>query len=343
MEKEKVMLPKFNVETYLKDGDAVVAKLKEVEAVADKVHDKGYENIFLLGMGGTYDELEPIQYIINKYSEVEVHLANAAELNVLGNKRLKKGSVVITASASGDTKEIVEAVERIVKEGIEVVAFTKPETPLGKLATTIITAPVTTGQCEYSYLMFDVLALRLLNRRNEFPKYDAFIAQTKNIFHDLVDIREKFDAKADEIAKAYALEPYSIFVGSGALWGETVLFSMCILEEMQWVRTRAVSSPDFFHGTLELVDKDVPVFLFKGEDECRKLDNRVEAFAKKFTDKLVVIDTAEYAIDGLDPEFRMIVSPMILTALVTERLASYYETYTKHNLAYRRYYRQFEY
>ena len=34
---------------------------------------------------------------------------------------------------------------------------------------------------------------------------------------------------------------------------------------------------------------------------------------------------------------------MILTALVTERLASYYETYTKHNLAYRRYYRQFEY
>ena len=30
MEKEKVMLPKFNVETYLKDGDAVVAKLKEV-------------------------------------------------------------------------------------------------------------------------------------------------------------------------------------------------------------------------------------------------------------------------------------------------------------------------
>ena len=343
MEKEKVVLPKFNVETYLKDGDAVIDKLKDVEAAANKIHDKGYENIFLLGMGGTYDELEPIQYIMNKYSEVEVHLSNAAELNVLGYKRLNKKSIVITASASGDTKEIVEAVEWIVKEGIDVMAFTKPETPLGKLATMIVTAPVTTGQCEYSYLMFDVLALRLLNRRGEFPKYDDFVAQTKNIFHDLVGIREKFDERADEIAKQYALAPYSIFVGSGALWGETVLFSMCILEEMQWVRTRAVSSPDFFHGTLELVEKDVPVFLFKGEDECRKLDNRVEAFAKRFTDNLVVVDTAEYAIDGLDPEFRFIVSPMILTALVTERLASYYETYTKHNLAYRRYYRQFEY
>ena len=59
---------------------------------------------------------------------------------------------------------------------------------------------------------------------------------------------------------------------------------------------------------------------FKGEDECRKLDNRVEAFAKRFTDNLVVVDTAEYAIDGLDPEFRFIVSPMILTALVTDCL-----------------------
>ncbi len=61
-------------------------------------------------------------------------------------------------------------------------AFTKPETPLGKLATMIVTAPVTTGQCEYSYLMFDVLALRLLNRRGEFPKYDDVCGSNKKYF-----------------------------------------------------------------------------------------------------------------------------------------------------------------
>ena len=302
MEKEKVVLPKFNVETYLKDGDAVIDKLKDVEAAANKIHDKGYENIFLLGMGGTYDELEPIQYIMNKYSEVEVHLSNAAELNVLGNKRLNKKSIVITASASGDTKEIVEAVEWIVKEGIDVMAFTKPETPLGKLATMIVTAPVTTGQCEYSYLMFDVLALRLLNRRGEFPKYDDFVAQTKNIFHDLVGIREKFDERADEIAKQYALAPYSIFVGSGALWGETVLFSMCILEEMQWVRTRAVSSPDFFHGTLELVEKDVITLKQMVEKMClnpaKILGLDRGTLQKGHPADVIIVDTEqEYAID----------------------------------------------
>ena len=76
MEKEKVVLPKFNVETYLKDGDAVIDKLKDVEAAANKIHDKGYENIFLLGMGGTYDELEPIQYIMNNSKRIRRYERN---------------------------------------------------------------------------------------------------------------------------------------------------------------------------------------------------------------------------------------------------------------------------
>ena len=40
------------------------------------------------------------------------------------------------------------------------------------------------------------------------------------------------------------------------LWGETILYSMCILEEMQWKRTRSITSHDFFHGTLEMCIRD---------------------------------------------------------------------------------------
>ena len=162
----------------------------------------------------------------------------------------------------------------------------------------------------------------------------------------LVDIRKSFEPRAEELAKKYALAPYTMFIGSGALWGETILFSMCILEEMQWKRTRYITSADFFHGTLELVEPGVPVFLFMGEDENRKLDERVRAFLTRGvtgdTD-INIIDTAEFAIPGLDDEFRVIVSPWILTVLVTDRLARYYETVTKHNLKYRRYYHQFDY
>ena len=342
-ELEKVQLLNFDIDQYLKDGDATVAACAQAKAVADEIHEQGYENIFLLGIGGTYDELDMVRYFMKKYSEVEVHLVNAAELNVMGDNRLKKDSVVVTASASGDTKEIVKAVENITAQGIRVVAFTREDTPLGKLATTVISAPVATGRCDFTYLLFQAFALRLLNLRGDFDRYDDYMAQTKNLFQDLVDIRIKFEPKAEQIAKQFAEEPYTIFIASGALWGENVLFSMCVLEEMQWIRTRAVTSAEFFHGTLELVEPGVPVIITKGEDECRELDNRAEVFCKQYTDKLAVIDTAEYAVSGLDDEFRPLVCPMIAAATLHERLSKHYERITKHNLAYRRYYRQFAY
>ena len=113
--------------------------------------------------------------------------------------------------------------------------------------------------------------LRLLNRRGCFPKFDLFIEQTKDVWKDMLDIRKRFEPRAEELARKYALADYTMFIGSGALWGETILYSMCLLEEMQWKRIRHITSHDFFHGTLELLEPGVPVFLFMGEDECRAL------------------------------------------------------------------------
>jgi fructoselysine-6-phosphate deglycase len=277
------------------------------------------------------------------YTDLPIYLENAAELCVKKDKRyLTKDSLVITASASGDTKEILEAVRMCREMGIEVAGFSKSnETPLGKELDYLIANPC--GDCEDSYLMFFLLGLRLLYNRGEFPDYVRFADQMANLHTNLIRIREEFEPRAAEIARNYAKEPYNIFVGSGTLWGETYLFSMCILEEMQWVRTKSVTSAEFFHGTLELVEKDVPVFLFKGEDEYRVLDDRVERFCEKITDKLVVIDIKDYRLEGIDDDFRVICSPMILTALVTERLAAHYELNTGHSLKFRRYYRQFDY
>ena len=59
---EKVVLPKFDGEKYLSEGDKIYAQRAEVEAVADKVWNDGFKNIILLGIGGTEFELGPIAY-----------------------------------------------------------------------------------------------------------------------------------------------------------------------------------------------------------------------------------------------------------------------------------------
>ena len=333
----------FDVKKYIEEGKTTYSKRKDIEALADKVTARGYNNIVIIGIGGTWAEWHPVVHVMKHYTDLPIYLENAAELCIKKDKRyLTKDSLVITVSASGDTKEILAAVKMCKEMGIEVAGFTKNnETPLAKELDYIIANPC--GDCEDSYMMFFMLGLRLLYNRGEFPNCEKFADQMGVLHENLLRIREEFEPRAAEIARAYAKEPYNIFVGSGTLWGETYLFSMCILEEMQWVRTKSVTSADFFHGTLELVDKDVPVFLFKGEDEYRELDNRVERFCQKITDKLIVIDTKDYDLKGIDEEFRVICSPMILTALVTERLAAHYELNTGHSLDFRRYYRQFDY
>ena len=74
-----------------------------------------------------------------------------------------------------------------------------------------------------------------------------------------------------------------------------------------------------------------------------KIGDGAFRFCEKLTDKLVVIDTKDYDLPGIDDEFRVICSPMILTSLVTDRLAAHYELNTGHSLEFRRYYRQFDY
>lgn len=333
----------FDVKKYLEDGETAYGQRKNIEILADKLTKRGFTNIVVIGIGGTWAEWLPVVQVMKQYTELPIYLENAAELCVRRDKsNLTKNSLVITASASGDTKEILAAVKMCKKMGIEVAGFSKNhETLLAKELDYLIANPC--GDCEDSYLMFYLLGLRLLYNRGEFPDYIKFANQMANLHKNLIRIREEFEPRAAEIAKAYAKEPYTIFIGSGKLWGETFLFSMCILEEMQWIRTKSVTSADFFHGTLELVDKDVPVFLFKGEDEYRELDERVERFCEKLTDKFCMIDTKDYKLEGIDDSFRVICSPMILTALVTERLAAHYELNTGHSLKFRRYYRQFDY
>ena len=55
------------------------------------------------------------------------------------------------------------------------------------------------------------------------------------------------------------------------MWGPTYSYAMCIMEEMQWMRTKSVTAGDFFHGTLEVIERDDTVLLFFGEDETLKL------------------------------------------------------------------------
>ena len=70
--------------------------------------------------------------------------------------------------------------------------------------------------------------------------------------------------------------------------------------------------------------------------------DRVEAFARRYTDKVTVLDAAVFELPGVSPETRSLVSPVLL-ATVLERLSAHLEVVRDHPLTTRRYYKKVAY
>lgn len=185
---------------------------------------------------------------------------------------------------------------------------------------------------------------KYMYNRGEFADYPQFADELKNLGNLLVSVQKA----ADEKGKAYAAmfadkdKEYQIWTGSGMTWGHTYSMAMCVLEECQWLRTKSVNSAEFFHGTIEMVEKGVLVCVGMGEGPTRPLDERVIHFVQKHTDQLFVFDTKDYEFPGISDKFRWLLSPVMLWAIY-ERAYTNLADVRKHTLDIRRYYRRLEY
>ena len=81
--------------------------------------------------------------------------------------------------------------------------------------------------------------------------------------------------------------------------------------------------------------------LVSGARRCVK-ETGVKAFAARHTKKLTCFDTKEYALPGISDEFRPLLSPVVMAA-VLQRISKNIEVITDHSLDIRRYYRKESY
>ncbi|MEG0094051.1 MAG: SIS domain-containing protein [Erysipelotrichaceae bacterium] len=334
---------KFNEQRYLDDAELIRHSRKIAEEIAETVHNQGYSNIFFTAVGGSLAPMMAIKEIAKQLTTIPVFLEQAGELIALGNKNLNSDSLVITLSKSGDTIESVKMAEWCKDNKIRVICCTKDKaSPLGQSSNYFIPMLHHDG-VEYEYILLYWLFMKLLNLAGDFDKYQEFAEQLGKLPEDLVNVKKQFDSTADILAKQHFQAPIQYWIGGSEMWGETYLFSMCILEEMQWIKTKSVTSSEFFHGTLELIEKDTSVFLIKGEGKGRVLDERVQDFVEKRSEKFSIIDTAEFELPNISSEFRWLMAPLVCSTCLVDRLAFHFEKYTGHDLDIRRYYRQFSY
>jgi fructoselysine-6-phosphate deglycase len=334
----------FDEDRYVRIQAGAVDLAAGLDAAIAKSLAGGARNLFFLGTGGAGILMQPAAQILAARSEFGVHAPWAAEIVRTGSPHLGPQSIVVIPSLSGSTKESIAALAFSKESGATVITLTgSPDTPLAQAADfNFSNAAADDTSSESYYLQSLIIVLAIMRARGEFADYQQVLADLQRLPELLLDVKRTAEESADQVAARVAAADYHIFSGAGSVWPQAYYYGMCILEEMQWIRTRPVHAADFFHGTLELLENGVSMFLLKGEDATRPLADRVEAFARQHTDELTVLDSARYDLPGLSPQARVLISPVILAAAL-ERVSAHLEVRRDHPLTTRRYYKRVEY
>ena len=330
----------FNEDEFFNKASSTVALRPQIEDLVERIHAEGYENIYFIGAGGTYAAVLQYERFFQTRSAFPARAVIGKEFMLSPDPAFGEKSVAIFASVSGTTEDIIEVVEFARGKGALTVGFTGyPGSPFAAGVDVALVSEPKAWPFDVQLLLFSAA---FLSARGEFADYEKLAIELKALPAALVEVAKSADGVGQAFAEAHADTDYHFLVGSGNLWGFTYLYSMCILEEMQWLRTTRVHAAEFFHGSLELIEKDTSLLLFVGEDETRPLMDRVKAFAEQYSDDVTVIDTRAYALPGISEEFRGLLSPIVADT-VLDRFSKHLARARDHSLDLRRYYRVVQY
>lgn len=333
----------FDVPKYEKVLGEAIALRPQIEKAADEISQAGYSNIFFIGSGGSYAHGLSLKYLMDSQSTIENHSVIAAEFMLMGHKRFTKDSLCVFTTRSGDTKEIVAAAKFCQDAGARVVMYSaKEDSPAAQHADYLFSCYADDDfLVEVIYLIMVPFITRIMHQKGDFPKYELLAKANDSLVPYLIKGKEQYEEKGREYAKTHKDCEYTMVVGSGSGWGEAYSAAMCIMEEMLWMKTKSIHAAEFFHGTIELVEKDTSMLLIYSDDETRPLMDRVLNFAKKVSEDITVLETKLIELP-VENELRKYYSPMLISIMI-DRVANYLSEARNHPLTIRRYYRQMDY
>lgn len=329
---------KFDEQKQLDSVNGALALRKDIEDIVDTICGKGYKNICWMGIGGTYASCLQAEVHMKEKSAIDFFVENAAEYLTTGNRKIGKGTIVIVSSVTGSTEEMVKGVAKAKTAGAEIIGFI--DVPESMLAQSVDHEIAYAGN---EQLKFFMTADRFMYQAGEFPDYEAYYAEMDaHLAQALVDTEKAADAFGEAFAQKHMNDRMHYFVGAGNQYGAVYSYAMCYWEEQHWLRTKSIHSAEFFHGMLEVVDRDTPVTVFVGEDAQRPLSLRVAAFLPRICANYTIIDTKDYPLAGISEQYRGSVSHLVMHA-VTQRIDAHIERLNCHPMEIRRYYRKLDY
>ena len=326
--------------------DVALGQRPEIERFASDVVRRGLRNVFLLGSGGGLLTHEGVQYLLERRSTTfPVFALSANEFIYRHPARLGTGSLAVLASNTGTTPEVVAAARFAKEQGAAVASVTrKPDSPLAEASDVAWTYGDDTGVGDPKSFQLAILGLALLRASGDMAadEYEAHLQTLEALPEALIVACRETEGLNARIAGALKDEPVIYVIGAGPNHGTAYCLAMCYLQEMQWKHAASFDAAEFLHGAMEVVTDDTAVIQYLGEEATRPIDERAQAFLRKYTTRGFYVDARDLTLPGVQTAMRPFASHFALDA-VMGRLAQHFEAATGHDLQNRRYMFKVEY
>ena len=169
--------------------------IPEIEQAVDNICEKGYDNIFYLGIGGTVLLAGQMYNTVKQLgAKLPLFVENAADFCLIGNPYFTEKSIVVIESISGDTKEMIQAVDLVHSLGASVLGYVeKKQTPLYEKTDYLITSE---GCAQYFWY---TVTFRFLKNAGFYPEYNDFMQSLIALSNKAVSVFRQADKKSSGI------------------------------------------------------------------------------------------------------------------------------------------------
>lgn len=333
----------FNQQGFVASLEQSVNTLPEAERLGRALAGK-IDRIYFVSCGAPNRIMLGLQYWIEHFSRtLEVRRYFPAEFMQSNPPRLDERTLVVLASKSGTTMESVEAARFFATRPCLTVGVTQTaDLPLAQqVQHTLLMGQ--TGEAYFGcFMLLQAMVGGILAEREQWPLQTKLMRSLAALPAVLAAAAADTDSRGSEEARQYKDDKVLYLLGSGPMFTAAYVLGVCILAESQWMHVLPVEAAEFFHGPFESVDETTPVMLFLGEDPSRPQMERALAFCQRYSERLMVYDSKDFAMPGIDPEIRPLVAPYVV-GLASERLAAHLAVWHKQPLTTRRYMWKTEY
>ena len=318
--------------------------IAQYQKAVEAIKAKKITQVYFVACGGSKAFMHPSQYIFDLESAIPAAVYSSNEFVHRNPKALGPTTLFVTCSHSGNTPETIKATELAREKGALTIALSNLEdSALWKAAE----YPVHYDwkDCDFSdsrYGMIYAITFGALNALQPDEEYERALKAIEELQPSIDRARAQHKDAANEFGKAHKRDKLIYTMASGSNYGSAYSFAICLLMEMSWVNSNSIHSGEYFHGPFECTDYDVPFLLLKGIDQCRPLDERAEAFCKKYSQRVTTIDAADFDMNEIPKDLRCYFGAVV-TDYVLRDYAEALADHRGHPLSVRRYMWRMEY